>query len=205
MQCRNYTTTEKVCAAVRDWGGLAIYLAILATAVLAVCGGCEQASNATGTRTTKVQSHAYPRVPSTGIPCASCMLRAFRCLESSDNYAAIGDRGLAWGAYQFHRARWSECGGRADEWGRADCVAQDRVMSQALRKYMRAGLRRGLCGDELLWWTANYHNVGHGLVRPRRYATRFAALAREWCDHDEFEEWRGSGTQDDAYEDFQKF
>lgn len=95
-------------------------------------------------------------------------LLAFAAVESAGNYAAVGDAGQAYGAYQFHRARWQECGGNPATFGRATAQEQDRVMRTALQRYERT---RPAHIAPVVWY-GNCHNVGHGRDRETAYVRK---------------------------------
>ena len=77
----------------------------------------------------------------------------------------------SWGRYSFGLARWTECGGKREDWGKASIAEQDRVMRQALRKYMR-NCPDGATVDEQVTWTANAHNSGSGSLKKTRHSTK---------------------------------
>lgn len=81
----------------------------------------------------------------------------------------------SWGRYSFGRARWTECGGRADDWGRAPLAEQHRVMRQALKRYMR-NCPDGATVDEQVIWTANAHNLGHGSMKKTKHSMKVLVL-----------------------------
>lgn len=91
-------------------------------------------------------------------------LDAFAMQESSRAAKGIhvpGDDGRAWGIWQFHKARWEECGGDPDEWGTADAKGQTRVMLAAFRKYTRASRWGRLTDEQRIIVAGRYHNRGH--------------------------------------------
>jgi hypothetical protein len=95
---------------------------------------------------------------------------AFAMVESSGREQAVGDNGLSWGLYQFRKARWAECGGRPDDWGKAGAVEQTRVMARALTRYAR-NARKNAVGDRLQWM-ATCHNIGHGKAVETPYVAK---------------------------------
>ena len=96
------------------------------------------------------------------------LLMAFAQVESSHNYQAVGDGGKAYGAYQFHKARWCEAGGRPEDWGNASRLEQDRVMVNAINRYLKT---KPADVDALVWITT-YHNAGHGHRTPSKYTEK---------------------------------
>ena len=102
------------------------------------------------------------------------MLLAFSSVESSnvDRKPYWDGKEQAWGYYAFHRARWVEFGGDPAKWGNATRLEQDKVMLQALRRYVAN------CPPDanLIVWIGNYHNIGHGSRKQTAYTIK---LARE--------------------------
>lgn len=101
------------------------------------------------------------------------LLHAHGMAESSGtNPPPYWDRKQSsWGRYSFGRARWTECGGRADDWGKASIAEQHRVMRQALKRYMR-NCPDGATVEEQVIWTANAHNLGHGSMKRTRHSMK---------------------------------
>jgi hypothetical protein len=100
------------------------------------------------------------------------LLAAFRQIESNGNYKAVGDNGKAWGAYQFHKARWNEL---ADpkRYGTASNQEQDAAMKKAVYRYWRDATKHG--AKDILAWVANWHNLGHGAEQQTAYVQKFKA------------------------------
>ncbi len=92
------------------------------------------------------------------------ILDAFAMQESSRAARGIhvrGDNRFAWGIWQFHRARWLECGGKPSMWGKADAKAQAHVMLAAFRKYTRTSRWGKLTVEQQVIVAGRYHNRGH--------------------------------------------
>ncbi len=92
------------------------------------------------------------------------ILDAFAMQESSRAAKGIhvpGDNGAAFGIWQFHRARWQECGGGPDLWGDASAKSQARVMLAAFRKYTRTSRWGKLTVEQQVIVAGRYHNRGH--------------------------------------------
>ena len=99
-----------------------------------------------------------------GNPQEARVLDAFAMQESSRAARGIhvpGDDGKAWGVWQFHRARWQECGGALSSWGKAGAKTQARVMLAAYRKYTRASRWGSLSVEQRVIVAGRYHNRGH--------------------------------------------
>lgn len=99
------------------------------------------------------------------------LITAFALVESSGREHVKGDKGKAWGLYQFHRARWEECGGNPKEWGKADKKEQTRVMINALNKYAKQ-YKRKKPDTDFITWCATYHNNGHGRTVKTKYVKK---------------------------------
>ena len=99
------------------------------------------------------------------------LLKIFEDKESSGNPQAIGDNGKAWGLFQFHKARWIECGGKLKDYRIVGRVEQERVMKNALKKY--SNFPKGLTEKQKIYWIANWHNIGHGSLKETKYASDF--------------------------------
>lgn len=92
------------------------------------------------------------------------ILDAFAMQESTRAAKGIhvpGDNGKAWGIWQFHKARWKECGGDPDLWGKAEAKVQAKIMLNALRKYTRNSRWGNLTVEEKIIVAGRYHNRGH--------------------------------------------
>lgn len=104
-----------------------------------------------------------------------CVQKAIRDVESNGDYNAVGDNGKAWGAYQFHIARWLECCGENSEWGMRSTphTRQDEVAETAMLKYHANALAKKQKSEAaVVTWMANYHNLGHGSTRKTRYVQK---------------------------------
>lgn len=91
------------------------------------------------------------------------LLLAFALIESSHNPYAIGDNGKAKGLYQFHIARWIECGGTKENWGTPNKAIQDQIMINeimiCLKQYKHKKMwEKGISPLEAI---TTYHNSGH--------------------------------------------
>ena len=84
------------------------------------------------------------------------LLAAFALVESSGNYQAIGDHGKAWGAYQFHEARYTELGDQ--HYRHATKAEQDAAMLAEIDKGLRIASQRGL---DPIACVASLHHAGH--------------------------------------------
>ena len=98
------------------------------------------------------------------------LLMAFAQVESSNrNLAPYPDRnGLAFGFYGFHESRWVEMGGDAAKFGNASRLEQDRVMVNAINRYLKT---KPADVDAIVWITT-YHNSGHGHRTPSNYTEK---------------------------------
>lgn len=105
---------------------------------------------------------------------AAALLRAFAEVESSGRLHVRGDGGRAYGLYQFHRARWIECGGSAKTWGKASRAEQDAVMRTAIDRYLRAAIFSSPV-EALVIWCGRYHNIGHGGIDHNAYTRKLWA------------------------------
>lgn len=81
------------------------------------------------------------------------LARAIAQIESSNRPQVFGDNGLAWGLYQFHKARYLELGGKA--YGKADSTEQTRII---LKEIALVDKRRG--NIDLVRAIGTYHNIG---------------------------------------------
>ena len=84
------------------------------------------------------------------------LLKAFRVVESSDNYQAIGDNGKSWGAYQFHAARWHEVSKAS--YRHATNAEQDEAMVKEISIGLRIAHQRGI---DPVSAVASLHHAGH--------------------------------------------
>lgn len=101
------------------------------------------------------------------------LLYAFAKVESSFNFGAIGDRGKAYGAFQFHRDRWKEVSNKKYR----SCTNKEQLdaMITAIARYEYSNN-----GDvEYITWIANCHNVGHGSDKQTKYVKRIKAALKE--------------------------
>jgi len=99
------------------------------------------------------------------------LMKTFALIESSNNPNAIGDGGKAYGLYQFHLARWLECGGTKENWRRATRTEQDKIMRTALTRY--------LARTSDLTKIANYHNMGNPSSKVTLYTRKFRRIYNE--------------------------
>ena len=97
---------------------------------------------------------AAPSPPVLDVP---RLMRAFEDIESGGREQVRGDGGRAWGLFQFHRARWGECGGAPSDWGRAGRAEQERVMRNAIARYLRT-CPRGSSIEQQVKHAARCHN-----------------------------------------------
>lgn len=85
--------------------------------------------------------------------------------ESSRNLKPKGsnDNGKAFGLFQFHRARWEECGGNPDRWGKATAAKQVTAMLSGIKKQQRRAKREHWSMNEvrLVILVGRWHNTGH--------------------------------------------
>jgi hypothetical protein len=91
-------------------------------------------------------------------------LDAFAMQESTRAAKGIhvpGDGGKAWGIWQFHKARWKECGGDPKLYGKADAKSQAKIMLKALRKYTRKSKWGNLTVEQKIIVAGRCHNIGH--------------------------------------------
>lgn len=89
------------------------------------------------------------------------ILLAFAFVESSNNPNAIGDSGLAYGKYQFHFARWVECGGTQKEWKNCSSARQDEIMLNEIKKVQTLLKLPKYKEIDFIQALATYHNNGH--------------------------------------------
>jgi len=88
--------------------------------------------------------------------------KAFSYVESSNRVHVWGDNGKAYGLYQFHIARWMECGGKRSEFGNAPAWRQTQIffteINRCFDQYERKRLwENGITPTQAL---ATYHNNG---------------------------------------------
>lgn len=91
---------------------------------------------------------------------------AFAMQESSGREQVLGDKGQAWGLFQFHRARWQELGGKKAEWGSASAAAQMEVMYRFLTRCYTSARAQG---KDPIQYSAVVHNVGHWIPDETKY------------------------------------
>jgi hypothetical protein len=109
-------------------------------------------------------------------PATGDLLHAFRIVESSDCYQAIGDSGKAQGAYQFHIVRWVELGGKKSTFGHATPAEQDAVMLQQIHRGLAIADRKHIDPIVAL---GNLHNAGHISTNETKYTAKLRkALAQ---------------------------
>lgn len=99
------------------------------------------------------------------------MRLAIRARESRDDYQAVGDKDAAgryraWGAYQFHKARWREVS--EAPFGKASPAQQDAAMRRALALYLRK-TKPNWTERQLAVWVLNCHHRGHGRLSESGY------------------------------------
>lgn len=104
------------------------------------------------------------------------LLRAFATVESSNrNPAPYRDNTqMSWGRFAFGKARWTECGGKSSDWGKAPIAEQDRIMRVAIRRYAARATRRGHTGEAAFNYVARLHNGNPG-PRPNGYTRKLRA------------------------------
>lgn len=108
------------------------------------------------------------------------LLRAHGMAESGNtNPPPYQDRKQrSWGRYSFGIARWEESGGKRSQWGKASVAEQDRVMRNALRRYLRNVPNDSTVEDAVIW-TANFHNRGHGSLKRTAHANKVLGFYRK--------------------------
>ena len=89
------------------------------------------------------------------------LLLVFALVESSNNPQAIGDNGLAWGKFQFHKARWVECGGTLAEYGKASETRQDEIFLNEAKKVEKLLKTAKYKRIDYVTALSTYHNNGH--------------------------------------------
>jgi hypothetical protein len=87
--------------------------------------------------------------------------RAARGINVPGDYNEKKDIYGARGIWQFHKARWKECGGKLSEWGKASKEEQARVMLRALRKYACKSKWGNLTAEQKIIVAGRCHNNGH--------------------------------------------
>lgn len=97
------------------------------------------------------------------------ILRAFSFVESSHRPQVIGDKGKAWGLYQFHLNRWLEYGGAKESYGKADAKEQTRVMLNFLDYAYKVADKKNL--DRIIV-AATMHNNGHIVNKETDYVKK---------------------------------
>lgn len=108
------------------------------------------------------------------------LLRAHAMQESGNtNPPPYWDRKQkSWGRYAFGVARWTESGGNRSQWGKADVAEQDRIMRNALRRYLR-NVPDGSSVEDAVVWSANWHNIGHGSLKRTAHANKVLGFYRK--------------------------
>ncbi len=100
-----------------------------------------------------------------GSPVEARLIDAVAWRESSRDLKPKGsnDNGRAFGLYQFHKARWGECGGDLREWGVASAKVQTEVMLRSIGKVKKLAKKRGLrlTTEQFVICVSRYHNIGH--------------------------------------------
>jgi len=96
-------------------------------------------------------------------PSDARLVDSLAVVESSRRTQIKGDKGAAWGLFQFHRARWEECGGAPAEWGKAGARPQIRAMLKSIRGQRRLWRKHGLrlSVEQQIIWIGRHHNIGH--------------------------------------------
>jgi hypothetical protein len=101
------------------------------------------------------------------------VLRAFSFVESRHRVQIVGDNGLAWGKFQFHKARYTELGGK--NWGAADEIEQNRVMLKEVGIVRRLLTKDKYKNVEFVTALATYHNLGHIENKETKYVKKIKA------------------------------
>lgn len=102
------------------------------------------------------------------------LIVSFSAVESSHKKDVLGDYDKkskeykAYGLFQFHKARWIECGGTKENYRNADIETQVRIMVNALNRYCKSNRK----GVECLRWMATSHNIGHGVDKETAYVKK---------------------------------
>lgn len=136
-----------------------------------------------------VVQRARAAAPEPGALHLPCLLEALEMRESSgrdlppyldcSKKHSHGRDCQAFGLFSFHRARWSECGGKDARWGKADRVEQECVMAEGIIRELSRCPSESI-GDRLIW-IANWHRLGHGELRENGYTRDIKALYFECC------------------------
>jgi len=97
--------------------------------------------------------------------------------ESSRRIKPSGsnDSGLAFGLFQFHRARWEEMGGDPARWGTAAPKEQVAAMLATVRKCQQRAKREKwqMTPARLVILVGRYHNRGHCYTSERLKHTAY--------------------------------
>ena len=101
------------------------------------------------------------------MPTLAALLAAFGLVESSGNYNAIGDNGKAWGAYQFHEARWHELS--TAPYRHAMKSEQDDAMRVEIARGLRIAAQRGI---DPVSAVASLHHAGHVTIEDKAYIAK---------------------------------
>lgn len=103
-------------------------------------------------------------------------MKAFSFVESSHRVQVFGDKGLAWGKYQFHKARYAELGGK--NWGSADEAEQDRVFLKEMAVVRRLLKKDKYKHIDFVTALATYHNNGHIRNEETKYVLKIRKALR---------------------------
>lgn len=104
------------------------------------------------------------------------LILAFAHVESGFVINATGDKGEAYGLFQFHKARWLECGGTEDNWKKSDTKTQVKIMIKALNSYCK----KNIDGVEAVRWMATSHNIGHGVDEDTLYVKKIREAKKKY-------------------------
>lgn len=105
------------------------------------------------------------------------IMRAFSFVESGHCMQVFGDKGLAWGKYQFHKARYAELGGQ--NWGSANEQEQDRVFAKEIIVVRRLLQKDKYKHIDFVTALATYHNNGHIRNEQTKYVLKIYKAIRE--------------------------
>jgi hypothetical protein len=111
-------------------------------------------------------------VASSALASDTQLLKAFATVESRNRPQVLGDKGLAWGLYQFHQARYEELGGQ--NYGSASIEEQNRVMLIELAKVRKLNKKK----IDFIRAAATYHNNGHIKNIETAYVAKVRALTK---------------------------
>ena len=108
------------------------------------------------------------------MPTLAALLAAFALVESSGNYNAIGDNCKAWGAYQFHEARWHEVS--TAPYRHATKAEQDDAMRVEIARGLRIATQRGI---DPVSAVASLHHAGHVTLEDKAYIAKIKRVLQE--------------------------